>query len=86
MPLTTTFSSRDFSRDVSSAKRATAKGPVFVTDRGQPAYALLKIDDYYKLSGQQEASLLETMKAIPGGGKIHFEPSKLDFTLNPAQL
>jgi hypothetical protein len=36
-----TFSSRDFTRDVSSAKRAAAEGPVFITDRGRPAYALL---------------------------------------------
>ena len=41
-----TFSSRDFTRDVSAAKRAATDGPVFITDRGRPAYALLKIDDY----------------------------------------
>ena len=41
-----TFSSRDFARDVSAAKRAAADGPVFITDRGRPAFALLKIDDY----------------------------------------
>ncbi|RYH23235.1 MAG: prevent-host-death protein, partial [Alcaligenaceae bacterium] len=39
----TTFSSRDFTRDVSAAKRAANDGPVFITDRGQPAFALLKI-------------------------------------------
>ena len=44
-----TFSSRDFTRDVSAAKRATASGPVFITDRGKPAYALLKIDDYHRM-------------------------------------
>ena len=38
---TTTFTSREFNRDVSAAKRAAANGPVIVTDRGQPAYVLL---------------------------------------------
>ncbi len=67
-----TYSSRDFTRDVGAAKRAAAHGPVFITDRGQPAYALLKIDDYYQLAGHQEASLLEVMDAIPGGAGIDF--------------
>lgn len=63
---TTTFSSRDFTRDVAAAKRATADGPVFVTDRGRPAFALLKIEDYYRLSGHEDASLLDIMAAITG--------------------
>lgn len=68
-----TFSSRDFTRDVGAAKRAAAKGPVFITDRGRPAFALLKIEDYYQLAGQQEGSLLDAMDAIPGGEGIEFE-------------
>jgi hypothetical protein len=36
-----TFSSRDFMRDMPSAKRAALKGPVFITERGRPAFALL---------------------------------------------
>ena len=46
-----TFSSRDFTRDVSAAKRAALEGPVFITDRGRPAYALLKIEEYYRITG-----------------------------------
>ncbi len=55
----TTFSSREFRRDVAAVKRATAEGPVFVTDRGRPAFALLKIDDHHRLSGHKDASLLD---------------------------
>ena len=62
-----TYSSRDFTRDVGAAKRAAAKGPVFITDRGRPAFALLKIEDYYHLAGQQEESLLNVMDAIACG-------------------
>ena len=81
-----TFSSRDFTRDVGAAKRAAAKGPVFITDRGRPAFALLKIEDYYELAGQQEVSLLDAMDAIPGGGDIEFDPPRARVKLRPADL
>ena len=72
-----TFSSRDFTRDVSAAKRAAVEGPVFITDRGRPAFALLSIDDYYRMAGQSEASLLDVMDGIPGGEGIDFDPPRL---------
>ncbi len=76
MPITT-VSARDFARDLAHAKRATTAGPVFVTDRGKPTYALLKIEDYYKLAGEKPKSLLEVMDALPGG-EFEFEPLRLD--------
>ncbi len=82
----TTVSARDFARDLASAKKATSFGPVIVTDRGRPTYALLKIEDYYKLAGTQRQSLLAVMDAIPGG---HFalEPPRLAGTdLKPVDL
>lgn len=81
-----TFSSRDFTRDVGAAKRAAAEGPVFITDRGRPAFALLKIEDYYQLAGQHEASLLDVMDAIPGGSGIEFEPPCLQARFPAADL
>lgn len=73
-----TFSSRDFTRDVSAAKRAAVDGPVFITDRGRPAFALLKIDDYYRISGQSEQSLLDVMDGIPSGDAINFDPPRFN--------
>jgi hypothetical protein len=73
----TTVSAREFARDLAHAKRAAEAGPVFVTDRGKPAYALLKIEDYYKLTGRQPKSLLDVMQSIPGGD-FEFEPPQLD--------
>ena len=81
-----TYSSREFTRDVSAAKRAAENGPVFITDRGRPAYALLRIEDYYKLQGQPTESLLEVMNAIPGGEGIDFEAPNLQLQIQPAQL
>ena len=79
-----TFSSRDFTRDVSAAKRAAVDGPVFITDRGRPAFALLHIDDYYRIAGQGERSLLDIMDAIPGGDSINFDPPRLNLQLHGA--
>lgn len=49
----TTLSSREFNQHSSDAKKATAKGPVFITDRGRPAHVLLSIEQYRELSGSQ---------------------------------
>ncbi|MBP6009071.1 MAG: prevent-host-death protein [Rhodoferax sp.] len=81
-----TYSSREFTRDVGAAKRAAVQGPVFITDRGRPAFALLKIEDYYELTGKQETSLLDLMDAIPGGEGIEFEPQKVQVVLGVADL
>jgi hypothetical protein len=81
-----TFSSRDFTRDVSSAKRATAEGPVFITDRGRPAFALLKIEDYYRMVGHGEPTLLAVMDEISGGDGIEFDAPSLNITTRAAEL
>jgi hypothetical protein len=81
-----TFSSRDFTRDVSAAKRAADEGPVFITDRGRPAFALLKIDDYYRIVGQCEPTLLAVMDSIPGGSNIEFDPPRLNIRSRTAAL
>jgi prevent-host-death family protein len=72
-----TYSSREFTRNIGAAKRAAAQGPVFITDRGRPAFVLLKIEDYDQLTGKQEVSLLALMDAIPGGVGIEFQPAEL---------
>lgn len=82
----TTVSSRDFARDLANAKKAAGVGPVFVTDRGRPTYALLRIEDYYKLAGVKPKSLLAIMDALPGG-EFEFEPQHLTGNdLKPADL
>jgi hypothetical protein len=80
-----TFSSRDFARDIGAAKRAAREGPVFVTDRGRPAFALLKIEDYYRLSSRSPPSLLDVMDSL-GGGDFEFEPPTLTGTITGADL
>ena len=75
----TTYTSREFTRDVAAAKRAAAKGPVFITDRGEPAYALLTIEEYRRLrSGNKPRTLLEVMQSLPDTSEIEFEPPRMD--------
>ena len=81
-----TFSSRDFIRDMPTAKRAALKGPVFITERGRHAFALLKIDDYYRIVSKAAPSLLEVMDAISGGDGIDFDPPKLGVRAQEASM
>lgn len=79
----TTYSSREFTRDVAAAKRAAAHGPVFITDRGAPAYALITIEEYHRLkAGSKPRTLLEVMQSIPGGD-FDWEPPKLNDIVKP---
>ena len=79
------FSSREFTRDVSVAMRAAMDGQVFITDRGRPAFALLKIDDYYRIADQSKLSLLNVMDGIPSCSEdIDFDPVRLDLKISSA--
>ncbi|MCE4538409.1 prevent-host-death protein [Pelomonas sp. P7] len=75
----TTIPARQFARDLAGAKRAADMGPVLITDRGHPAYALLRIDDFYELGGsrQPSRSLLELMDGLPDTTGMDFEPPRL---------
>jgi prevent-host-death family protein len=48
---TVSVTSREFNQDVGKAKRAAEYGPVTITDRGRPAFVLMKHEDYLRLSG-----------------------------------
>lgn len=61
---TTTISSREFNQNTSQAKKAAKDGPVFITDRGQPAHVLLSIEEYRKITGKGK-SIIELL-AMPG--------------------
>ena len=80
-----TMSSREFNQDAGRAKRAALDGPVFITDRGEPAHVLLTIADYRKLVGP-DRNLVE-MLACPKAEDIDFEPQKLTGALfKPEEL
>lgn len=59
---------------------------MFITDRGRPAFALLKIDDYHRIVGGKEQSLLELMDSIPSGESIEFYPPRMNLVSRPAEF
>jgi hypothetical protein len=73
--VTTILTSREFNQDVSRAKRAAEAGPVVITDRGAPAYVLLRHDDYRRLAGGGP-NILDLL-GQPAGEDIEFEPPRL---------
>lgn len=80
----TTLSSREFHQDTSRAKKASSKGPVFITDRGKPAHVLLSIQEYQRLTGQGR-SILDAL-AMPGLADIELDPPKVQISRRPADF
>lgn len=75
---------REFNQDTTDAKKAAAKGPVFITDRGRPSHVLLTIDEYRRLTST-EANLADLI-SMPEDDDIEFTPPKPDEVFRPAGL
>lgn len=80
----TRFSSREFNQDTAGAKKAAAKGPVFITDRGRPAHVLLSFEHYQALTGANRS--IVDLLSMPGAGDIDFEPPKVKRLYRGADL
>lgn len=72
---TTTVSIEELERDASRVRKASERGPVFITEHGRPANVLLTIEEYRKLSGEQE-EVVEPV-ATPGDHEIKFDRSRM---------
>jgi hypothetical protein len=70
-----TLTSREFNQDVARAKREANKGPVIITDRGRPAWVLMRHAAYQRLVGQGLG--IRALLAHPEGEDIAFEPPRL---------
>ncbi|MDO9365383.1 MAG: type II toxin-antitoxin system Phd/YefM family antitoxin [Methylotenera sp.] len=80
----TTLSSRELNQDVTRAKKATKRGPVFITDRGKPAHVLLSIEEYQQLT-KQRRSIADSL-AMPGIENIEFDPQRVIIETRPADF
>ena len=81
----TNLSSREFNQDVGRAKRAADEGPVIITDRGKPAYVLLRHDAYRRLAGKGPS--IRDLLHQPGADDIAFDPPRLgDDIFRPVNL
>ena len=70
-----TMTSREFNQDVARAKRAAKEGPVIITDRGQPAYVLLRHETYRRLSRQGPG--IRALLAHSESEDVAFEPPRM---------
>jgi len=67
----TTISSREFNQDSGRAKKAARHGPVYITDRGQPAYVLLSFEDFQRPNVPEKS--LADMLAQKDGAFFEFD-------------
>lgn len=74
----TTLSSREFNQDVTSAKKAAEKGPVYITNRGRREHVLLDIKTYQALT-QNKRNIIDSLN-MPESN-IDFNPPKI--TIKP---
>jgi prevent-host-death family protein len=70
-----TLTSREFNQDVARAKRAAEQGPVIITDRGRPAYVLMRHETYRRLD-----------KSGPGIRALLQHEESEDITFDPPRL
>jgi len=82
---TTTISSREFNQNTSRAKKAAEDGPVFITDRGEPAHVLLTIKEYQKLRFRGK-NILELLAMPEDVDYFEFEPPRLEDLARSADL
>jgi prevent-host-death family protein len=70
-----TITSREFNQDVARAKRAAKEGPVIITDRGRPAYVLMRHEAYRRLT-RGGRTILELL-SDPDSEEVAFDPPRL---------
>lgn len=77
-----TMTAREFNRDVSAAKREAAEEPLIITDRGEPAFVLLSIEEFRRLD-ERGLDLVERL-SMDDELDIDFEP--VEVTLRVPEL
>ncbi|MFT3861945.1 type II toxin-antitoxin system prevent-host-death family antitoxin [Micropruina sp.] len=73
------MTAREFNRDVSAAKREANRGPVVITDRGEPAYVLMSIAEYRRM-GETGASLVDRL-SMDDDLDIEFHPAHIELAV-----
>ncbi|MFV3130049.1 type II toxin-antitoxin system Phd/YefM family antitoxin [Niveispirillum sp. KHB5.9] len=80
------MSSREFNQNPSEAKRAAEGGPLIVTDRGEPAFVLLRYDAYRRLAGESGPSLLDALRQDEPEADFDFSPQRIGDVARPVEL
>lgn len=73
--MVTMLTSREFNQDTGRAKRASRKGPVYITERGRLTHVLLSVEEYRQLA-QKEADIVQLL-SMPDVADFDFDPPRL---------
>jgi PHD/YefM family antitoxin component YafN of YafNO toxin-antitoxin module len=82
---THTITSRQFNQDTGGAKNAARNGPVYITDRGEPAHVLLTFEDYQRLIGSRD-NIMELLAMPDGAEDIEFDVPVAADLARPAEF
>lgn len=80
------ISGQEFNQNPSEAKRAAEQGPVVVTDRGEPAFVLIRYDTYRRLAGERGPSLLNALRQDEPEADFDFTPQRIADIARPVDL
>ena len=72
---TTNLTSKEFEKDPNGARKAGSSGPVFISQRGRRAFALLSIEEYRRIGGRTESIL--DLPAMPVVAEIDLDPPQI---------
>lgn len=75
------MTAREFSRDVSAAMRAAADGAVIITDRGKPAFVLLSVEEFARITDRR--TIVDWLQLDQD---IEFDPASLRSAPRAADL
>ncbi len=81
----TKFTSREFNQNTGGAKSAAHRGPVYITDRGEPSHVLLTFADYQRLAAKQP-SIIELLGQPSGIEDIEFSVPTSTEAAAPAEF
>jgi prevent-host-death family protein len=70
-----TISMKEFEKDPRRARKAAADEPVFISERGRHAFALITIEEYRRMGGRAES--IADLLASPEAAKIDFDPPRV---------
>ncbi len=86
----TSVTIQSFHEDVQAAEQASAAGPVFITEDGQPKRVLIDIAEYRRLNPtsippSDDKRNLAEMLAMPDEDYFEWEPERLYMNLTPVE-
>ncbi len=69
------MSNKEFEKNPKRARKAAVNSPVFISECGRHAFALLTIEEYRRIGGKAES--IAELLAMPEAAEIDFDPPRM---------